>query len=660
MKAQRSERDLLTKLSAVCFFALALVLAFKALTIEPHYSAGEPAQDRIMTDEVAAVKRGTAQWGDPTPRGGLPELRELITAGDYEAAAETAAGLRGRFAPIRAELDRRADYRAKAAHAAHDHSAHGNDHGHQARSQGQGAPTSAAIFDENLAVLSAALESGDEPTALAVSGKSFKLWSAVEADLSRTHLETSTLLNRGALFLAAWLSLTLVLTFVTDKGKAAGAAASAGKTAPERGLNLMAWGPVRALMASRAFPAAFQAFALVVFLIALVAGFTGPANTTENLASVLIWSLWWSPLMIGSLLLLGKVWCGICPLGAISAIAERFGNGRRSPDFNKKLTWGVALTPLAISAIGFVLMRMPLYGVSYAVTQLPMRTSLYFGVWTAMAIGVSLLWARRAWCRYWCPVSTATSVIAKLAPINFVHAQEAGVANCSTLEYPGRYLSSDRRCVYCLKCTQAYPNEPVYARLTLPGASLIKERHLFGEAVISLILLAVFPIGHGLGRLGFFADNPMLAEYRAGYFTAIAGTLALYALVSRVSAWLSKHSFHDTFARFGGAYLPMGVLFSLGMAVSGIMRGAGNWLNVTLPMFGVHGYRAPALASPETISAWQHWSMAWMTPIGGLWGLALVFGLAKSVKVPVKGWLPHALLIAFFVAAAWFLPMPAH
>jgi hypothetical protein len=34
--------------------------------------------------------------------------------------------------------------------------------------------------------------------------------------------------------------------------------------------------------------------------------------------------------------------------------------------------------------------------------------------------------------------------------------------------------------------------------------------------------------------------------------------------------------------------------------------------------------------------------------------------LAKSGKVPLKGWLPHALLIVFFMAAAWFLPMPMH
>jgi hypothetical protein len=658
MNTQRSARDLLTKISAVCFFVLALVLAFKALTIEPDYSAGGSREDRIMTDEVAAVKRGAVQWGDPKPRGGLPELQEQIALGEYEAAAETAAGLRGRFAPIQAELARRTEYRNKTAYAAHDHSRHGHDHSGHGLRHSQHA---AAAFEDNLEALGAALESGDEALVATVSGNSFELWGAVEADLSKTHVELSTLANRLTLFLALWVLLTAALTVAAEPGRATAAAGGLKKTAMRAGgLNLTAWGPMRALLGSRLFPAALQAFALVFFLGALVIGVTGPANTSENAASVLIWSLWWSPVMIISLLLLGKVWCGICPMGALTSIFERLGSGRRSPDFNKKLTWGLALTPLAISATGFVLMRMPLYGVSYAVTQLPVRTSLYFGVWTAMAIGVSLLWARRAWCRYWCPVSTATSVIAKLAPVSFVHARESGVANCSTLEYPGHYLSSDRRCVYCLKCTQAYPDEPVYARLTLPGASLIKERHLFGEAVIALILLAVFPIGHGLGQLELFKSQATLSEFRAAYFTAIAGTLALYALVSRVSAWLGKQEFRDTFARFGGAYLPMGVLFSLGMAITGIMKSGGNWLNVTLPVFGVFGYRAPALAAPETIGAWQHWSMAWMTPIGGLWGLALVFGLAKSGKVPLKGWLPHALLIVFFMAAAWFLPMPIH
>ena len=88
------------------------------------------------------------------------------------------------------------------------------------------------------------------------------------------------------------------------------------------------------------------------------------------------------------------------------------------------------------------------------------------------------------------------------------------------------------------------------------------------------------------------------------------------------------------------------------------MRGAGNWLNVVAPVFGVYRRWTPNLADPAAISAWQHWSMTWMAPIGAVWTLMIIVALARRDKLSVAGWVPFALLAVGFVVVARLLPMP--
>lgn len=117
---------------------------------------------------------------------------------------------------------------------------------------------------------------------------------------------------------------------------------------------------------------------------------------------------------------------------------------------------------------------------------------------------------------------------------------------------------------------------------------------------------------------------------------------------------------NDVFARFGIAFLPMGVLFSCGQAVTTILGKSGNWLNAVMPYFGVHGFWSAGIVSPDAVSWWQGWSMDWLTAIGGLWALVLVWAIARRHRMPAVVWLPMMALVIVFVALAKTLPMPVH
>ncbi|UHQ98184.1 hypothetical protein HYG81_18970 (plasmid) [Natrinema zhouii] len=118
---------------------------------------------------------------------------------------------------------------------------------------------------------------------------------------------------------------------------------------------------------------------------------------------------------------------------------------------------------------------------------------------TVLGVAVTLVYQRQAFCRYVCPATGVMSVTSKFSPLEIAQNTETGV-QCATLEYKSNFLSTDRRCTACMKCTTEQPDEDVELRFRWPGAKVLTERiPLVDEALVALIIWAVFPIDHVLG-----------------------------------------------------------------------------------------------------------------------------------------------------------------
>src|SRR5208282_3263176 len=57
--------------------------------------------------------------------------------------------------------------------------------------------------------------------------------------------------------------------------------------------------------------------AVALYLLLIVAGLFGTPYPERNLATALVWNLWW-PLVVVSVLFLGTAWCAVCPWDAVS------------------------------------------------------------------------------------------------------------------------------------------------------------------------------------------------------------------------------------------------------------------------------------------------------------------------------------------------------
>ena len=150
------------------------------------------------------------------------------------------------------------------------------------------------------------------------------------------------------------------------------------------------------------------------------------AHWYDNLvltAQWLFWGLWW-PLVIASMFVLGRTWCGVfCPEGTLSEAASRHGLGRGVPRW---LRWGG--WPFVAFALTTV------FGQLVSVYQYATATLLVLGGSTLAAVVVGFVYGKgkRVWCRHLCPVNGVFAILARMSPLYFRVDTSAWLANRST------------------------------------------------------------------------------------------------------------------------------------------------------------------------------------------------------------------------------------
>lgn len=420
---------------------------------------------------------------------------------------------------------------------------------------------------------------------------------------------------------------------------------------------------IRFLLTNKYVQPTVHVIMVSLFAWALYTAFFGPQNPNANFGSVAFFGLWWSTVMLVSLLLIGRVWCYFCPMGAIVRFTQRFGLQRHFPMFTsgpKLRLFGLSLSVVSITALTFIFARMPMY--KLGVVFEPRLIGYYFLGFTGLAVGVSLVYQRQAFCRYFCPATGVMSVTSKLSPFEIKQNAETGV-QCATLEYQSDYLSTERRCVSCMKCTTEQPDEDVGLRVRWPGAAAVRQRiPLPDEALLVIILWAVFPVDHVLGDVAeATAPIAALGEPWSGvtaYFISIGAALLAYGGAAAVGTWWSGLDWERTFTRFAYAYLPFSIMYMLGNhVILGLLEEGGALFNAFFAGLGIQLTLSEALASQATIATWE-WINATVWPgLGVLWGIAIIWysakAIAKTDRQAVQAILPHVLLL--IVSTVWIV-----
>ena len=121
----------------------------------------------------------------------------------------------------------------------------------------------------------------------------------------------------------------------------------------------------------------------------------------HNFSIVFVWIVWWALLMLIVVPFLGRGWCAICP---IPMPGEWLQNGAllkpRGKGFGLNRKWPRRYRNIWLQNIAFTLLAL----FSAVVLTQPSVTGLVLLLFLIIALATSLIFERRAFCRYLCPV----------------------------------------------------------------------------------------------------------------------------------------------------------------------------------------------------------------------------------------------------------------
>lgn len=425
-------------------------------------------------------------------------------------------------------------------------------------------------------------------------------------------------------------------------------AASAGR------LELTRWAPVRRALRWRGFQLVPVLANTAFFALIISAGILGTPVGNRNFAIIFVWIVWWVLLILLLIPFGARLWCTTCPIPTVGEWLQRRAVFRRPKlgPLTLGREWPAPLRNIWLQNGAFLTVAL----FSAVILTTPIVTALMLLGFVVLATGMSLVFRRRAFCRFVCPVGGFIGLYSMTAPVE-VRVKDPNVClrhcgkecvvgsaegfGCPWMEYPGT-LERNAYCGMCTECFKTCPVGNVALNLRPFGADLfVPVRHL-DESFKGFIMLAaalVYSVVM-LGPWGEIKDAAFLGQ----------GDLAFYA--AYVVAFLGA-----MLVLFPGLFLAAGALAKLltrdaALSLRRFMAGAGyatvplglmGWIAFSLSFLLVNGSYAVAVVSDPYGWGWDllgtasiPWTPYWPDLLAYLQVPAIVLGLFLSIRLAVR------------------------
>jgi polyferredoxin/F0F1-type ATP synthase membrane subunit c/vacuolar-type H+-ATPase subunit K len=372
------------------------------------------------------------------------------------------------------------------------------------------------------------------------------------------------------------------------------------------------------ILRSRWYPGILQVPVAAVFGLVAFQLLAGPAAAQRNAGTALMWVLWW-PILPITFVLVGRLWCAVCPFGAISDVVQKLvGVNRPVPRFLKLYgLWIIDAQFLAITWSDHV----------WGIVESPWGSGVLLLLLTTGVIISGALFQRRTFCRYLCFLGglcsnySRGSVVELRADQDICRTCKAKAAcfngtatqpGCPLFNFP-RTMDSSANCTLCANCIKACPNDAIQVRARKPLSELwfldkpkIEESFL-AMAIMGIVLiqnLTMLSIWQDI--LGWIEKTTGITSYplifTVAFVVAVSVPVGLMALASKVASRGNLENTVTNFARFGYALIPLDIAAHLAHNLFHLLAEGGVVFSTVASLFGFDSAQMPtALASSSTI-----------------------------------------------------------
>ncbi|MFQ6054364.1 MAG: 4Fe-4S binding protein [Methanosarcinales archaeon] len=410
---------------------------------------------------------------------------------------------------------------------------------------------------------------------------------------------------------------------------------------------------VRSILKSRWMPLIAILVNLFIFTVILMAGVVGGVSAGNyNFGITFVWIVWWVLLMMIMVPFFSRVWCLGCPLPAFGEWLQRRGFiGVRNKLFGLNKRWPKKFRNMWLMNFLFL-------GVTFTtgfITTRPIATFILLMAIIGVAIILSMVYEKRVFCLYLCPVSGFLGLYSNIAMTEIrrkdpevcrkhkikecVLGNEKGYA-CPWLEQPFK-MSRNTYCGMCLECFKTCKFDNMALNLRPPGVDLLvdKKRGL-DEAWKAFIMLGIAISFTTImqGPWGFLKDWAN-AKTLEGYLMFITSHSILslllipaiflgFVLVSKAFSGNKEVPLKKVFVNFSYTLVPLGLM---------------AWVAFSFGILLPNGSYVLHVISDPFAWGWDLFGTAhipWTPVLTGvmptLKSIALIFGLILSIDIGYK------------------------